>query len=162
MTSGAMTRATAWSLTVSGAGAVLLGGFTPLAGGPGRPAPRPSTPVHAIARPYPAESLGRVAVGRDLFRLTRAPAPVRYDAARGAVPMESNAPPKPTLALVGLVVGGEPTAVIEGWPGLDGSRVVRVGDQVSGIRVAAIAPDHVKLVGMDTVWVLKVREPWKE
>jgi hypothetical protein len=70
-------------------------------------------------------------------------------------------PPKPALALLGLIAGAEPTAVIEGLPGVEGSRVVRVGDVVSGVRVVRIGVDHVRLVGMDTVWVLKVREPWR-
>jgi len=39
--------------------------------------------------------------------------------------------------------------------------VVRIGDAVAGIKVQQIAGDHVRLVGMDTVWVLRVREPWK-
>jgi hypothetical protein len=63
--------------------------------------------------------------------------------------------------LLGLVTGAEATAVIEGFPGVEGARVVRVGDVVAGLRVKQIASDRVVIVGMDTTWVLKVREPWR-
>jgi hypothetical protein len=71
------------------------------------------------------------------------------------------AAPKPVLALVGLVHGADPTAVVEGFPGVEGGRVVRAGDWVGELRVVGIAADRVRIVGMDTVWVLKVREPWQ-
>ncbi len=38
---------------------------------------------------------------------------------------------------------------------------VRVGDVVAGLRIKRIGGDQVVIVGMDTTWVLKVREPWK-
>jgi len=39
--------------------------------------------------------------------------------------------------------------------------VVRVGDVVAGLRVQSIGRAQVRIVGMDTTWVLKVREPWR-
>ena len=51
--------------------------------------------------------------------------------------------------------------MVEGIPGVEGSRVLRVGDVVSGLKVKRIEADRVVIVGMDTTWVLKVREPWK-
>jgi len=51
--------------------------------------------------------------------------------------------------------------VIEGFPGVESARVVRVGDVVAGLRVKQIGGDHVTIVGMDTTWTLKVREPWR-
>jgi hypothetical protein len=100
-------------------------------------------------------------VSRDVFRSARRAAAIGYDPQRAAVPAEGNQVPKAALTLVGLVAGAEPTAIIEGFPGVEGSRVVRPGDQVSGIKVLAIMRDRVRLAGMDTVWVLQVREPWK-
>jgi len=99
-------------------------------------------------------------VSRDVFRSARRPSPIVYDPQRAAAPVEINQPPKPALALVGIVAGPEPTAVIEGFPGIEGGRVVRAGDVVSGLRVKRIDGDRVVIVGMDTTWVLKVREPW--
>ena len=69
--------------------------------------------------------------------------------------------PKPLLVLVGIVAGPEPSAVIEGFPGVEGARVVRIGDEVSGLKVTRIWETNVRIVGMDTLWVLQVREPWK-
>jgi hypothetical protein len=85
---------------------------------------------------------------------------VAYDPQRAEAP-PPNVPPKPALVLVGLVSGEVPTALIEGFPGVEGARVVHAGDVVAGVRVAAIGVRGVRLVGMDTVWVLAVREPWK-
>lgn len=161
MSEGVVRRVTAWSLTVSGLGAVCCAAFAPIVAEPHPGAPRLSTPAHAVPRVYPADSLARLAVSRDVFRSARRAASIAYDPQRAAMPVQSNLPPKPALALVGLVVGAEPTAVIEGIPGVEGSRVVRVGDVVSGLRVKRVEGDRVVIVGMDTTWVLKVREPWK-
>ena len=131
------------------------------------PPPLSPTPTARAAtelpRAYPADSLGRVLVGRDLFRLGRRAAVVAYDPTRGPGGVETvaNAQPKPSLLLIGLVGGHEPTAVIEGFPGADAARVVRVGDVVAGLRVQSIGRAQVRIVGMDTTWVLKVREPWR-
>jgi hypothetical protein len=106
-----------------------------------------------------AESVAAV-VSRDPFRIGRRPTLPAYDPQRLA---EQLAPPplKPTLILVGVANGIEPSAVIEGLPGLEGSRVVRVGDVVAGLQVKSITNGRVIVVGMDTTWVLEVREPWK-
>lgn len=131
------------------------------------PPPLRATPAARAAtqlpRAYPADSLGRVLVGRDPFRFGRRAAAVAYDPTRGPGGVETvaNAPPKPTLMLIGLVAGHEPTAVIEGFPSADAARVLRVGDVVAGLRVQSIGGAQVRIVGMDTTWVLKVREPWK-
>ena len=63
--------------------------------------------------------------------------------------------------MVGVVNGSEPSAVIEGLPGIEGSRVVRVGDVVAGLQIKKIANGRVVIAGMDTTWVLEIREPWK-
>jgi hypothetical protein len=118
------------------------------------------------ARSVPApsrrlDSLGAAAVARNPFRITRQPAPVAYDPFRPDQQYAPSAPPKPMLALVGIVAGESPTAVIEGFPGIEGSRVVRVGDVIGGLKVEGITGHQVRVVGMDTTWVLRVREPWK-
>ena len=127
------------------------------------PAPSGIRPASMrIARPVATDSLRAATVSRDPFRLTRRPAAVIYDPLRLA---EQTAPPspKPVLQLVGIVWEGgrDPTALVEGFAGAEGPRVVRVGDVVGGVRVRAIAKEGVRLAGMDTMWVLKVREPWQ-
>jgi len=161
MNEGVLKRVTAWSVAVSGACAVLWATVARAVTVPQIGTPRLSTPFHASARPYAADSLARRAVARDVFRSARRASATAYDPQRAAAPVEAAQPPKPVLVLLGLVAGAEATAVIEGLPGVEGPRVVRVGDVVSGVRVVRIAADHVRLVGMDTVWVLRVREPWK-
>ena len=120
-------------------------------------------PASRLTRaPAPAlDSLGTVAVARNPFRITRRPATVAYDPLRPDPQYMAPAPPKPVLALVGIVAGEPPTAVIEGFPGVEGSRVVRVGDVIGGLRVRRIEANRVIVVGMDTTWTLAVREPWR-
>ena len=137
-----------------------------------RLAARPLVPITLPARVRAAETVSRVAaaavpdsvvstiVRRDPFRIGREPAPLAYDPVRTAQP-PMPAAPKPALRLLGVVAGRDPTAVIEGFPGGERARVVRAGDEVAGLRVVRISVEEVKVVGMDTTWVLTVREPWK-
>jgi hypothetical protein len=106
-----------------------------------------------------AESVAAV-VSHDPFRIGRRPTLPAYDPQRLAEQL-APPPPKPTLILVGVVKGTQPSAVIEGLPGVEGSRVVRVGDVVAGLQVKKITDGRVLIIGMDTTWVLEVREPWK-
>ncbi len=151
----------AWALTVSGVLALTWAAVAPMTG---RAAPSSALlrpPPSSSVLPYPADSLADVVVARDLFRAGRRPAGVTYDPSVAAAPAPAFTVPKPALVLVGLVHGADPTAVIEGFPGVEGGRVVRAGDRVGELRVVGIAADRVRIVGMDTVWVLKVREPWR-
>jgi len=105
--------------------------------------------------PSSVDSLGALAVDRDPFRLTRAPATTAYSVERQtqpAIPL----PPKPALALVGIVWEGghNPTAVLTGVPGIEGNRVVRTGDVVAGLRVRQVLATSVRITGMDTAWTL--------
>ena len=161
MNDGVVRRVTAWSCVVTGAGAVLWAAVGPAVAVPSIGPSRPFTPSHASTRSYPADSLARVAVSRDAFRSARRAAVIAYDPQRAAAPADVDQAPKPVLALVGLVAGAEATAVIEGFPGIEGARIVRVGDVVAGLRVKQVVSDRVTIVGMDTTWILKVREPWK-
>jgi len=145
---------------VAGGVALAVSGFAPVVTLTRSAALRRPSPPSAVPSPYPADSLARLAVVRDVFRATRRPPSLAYDPQRAVAPPEPQVP-KPVLALLGIVAGAEATAVIEGFPGTDGARVVRVGDVLSGLRVKQIASDRVLIVGMDTTWMLRVREPWK-
>jgi hypothetical protein len=105
--------------------------------------------------------LAQQTISGDLFRASRRPAPVPYDPARGDRVAAADVPPRPVLSLVGIVAGPEPTALIEGFPGIEGARVTRVGEVVAGLVVQRIDVTRVRVEGMDTVWVLMVREPWR-
>jgi hypothetical protein len=126
----------------------------------------PRSPVDAPTAHFSSTG-GRIAtesiatiVSRDPFRIGRRPLLPAYDPLRLAEQLAPS-PPKPTLSLVGVLNGIEPSAVIEGLPGVEGSRVVRVGDIVAGLTVKKITNGRVVIAGMDTTWVLEVREPWK-
>ncbi len=125
-----------------------------------RPAAADTSPrVSSSGSHIAVESVAAV-VSRDPFRIGRRPLLPAYDPLRLAEQLAPPAP-KPTLLLVGLVSGADPSAVIEGLPGVEGSRILRVGDVVAGLRVKTISGNRVVIVGMDTTWVLEVREPWK-
>jgi len=150
-----------WSLALSG---LVASGWSALS--PLELAPRVLTvtqkPVPKIARmiPYRADSLAEAVVGRDPFTPARRAPAVPYDPARGAAPPLS-APAKPALVLRGLVWGQFPAAVLEGLPGVEGPRVLRVGDTVSGLTLRHIDSVRVIVAGIDTVWTLIVRNPWQ-
>ena len=126
---------------------------------PHSPASDTSSHMVASGGRIAAESVGMV-VSRDPFRIGRRPLLPAYDPQRVAQQLAPPAP-RPTLVLVGVVNGREPSAVIEGLPGIEGSRVVRVGDVVAGLQVKKITSGRVVIAGMDTTWVLEVREPCK-
>ena len=117
-----------------------------------------STKVSALE----PDSLVHMIVARDPFRVARRPSNSIYDPIRLAQPATPPTP-KPALTLVGIVwdSGRDPTALIEGLPGVDGPRPVRNGEMIGGLRVKTIKPDRVVITGLDTTWTLTVREPWR-
>lgn len=88
-------------------------------------------------------------VQEDPFRVTRRPAlsmgslPVADSVARAS---------SPTLTLSGVIWGPRPVAIIQGWPGIEGARVVREGDVLSAIRVSRIDSVAVTLIGQGRSW----------
>jgi len=105
-----------------------------------------------------AESLASLAAARDPFRATRAPAAVPFDPVTGAdAPPPPPRQPLPPLTLVGVALGAEPAALIDGLPGTETTRVLRLGETVSGYTVRRIEEDRVIIAGPDTTWSLIVR-----
>lgn len=158
-----MLSAGAWLLVASGIGAVTRAATTPLADSPqGVVTLRKPAPVLGAPRSYPADSLAAVAVARDVFRSERRPASAPYDPSRAADGPPSATPaPKPVLILDGVVWAAVPQAVVEGLPGANGPRVVRVGDRVGWLQVKRIERSRVVIAGMDTVWALTLRQSWR-
>lgn len=105
--------------------------------------------------------LGAIAT-RNLFRADRRPSGRPYSDAPPMTAISDAAPrpPKPAIAVTGLVGGSRPAAVLEGLPGLEGARVVAVGDSAGGVRVIRITGSTIVLRGFDTLWTLGVRRPW--
>ena len=160
MTSGTYLRAGLRLLVAAGVLATARAAAGPLVAGIADPRTAPAPDGAAPRGPYAADSVSRVVVARDLFRLGRRPAQVAYDPARASRPAEGPiAPPKPALRLTGLVEGAHPQALIEGLPGVEGGRALGRGDVAGGLRVAEIGRGQVRVVGMDTVWVLTLRRP---
>jgi hypothetical protein len=127
------------------------------------PQGRPTPPGVRDAPRAAVDSLVAHVVHRDVFRLARRPAAVAYDPQALAQP-EPPPPLRPPLRLVGIVWDGglDPTALLEGLPGVEGPRAVRRGERVGELRVRTIAAQHVVILGPDTVWTLTVREPWRD
>lgn len=152
-------HAAMWALPLTGSAALVWAALQ----SPGKAVPPPRVERTTASRstlPYPVDSLGHVVVARDPFRVARRPAPTAYNPIAAATP-EAPPAPKPVLALTGIVWGEVPEAVLEGLPGTDGPRVVRRGETVAGFRIRAIERSHVIVAGLDTVWTLTVREPWR-
>jgi len=117
--------------------------------------PAPDASTSASVSP---DSLARAIAVHDPFRAARAPASVRFDPEAGA----PGAPPpfvapRPTFTLAGIMMGAEPTALVDGLPGTEGTRVLRVGERVGDYVMRAIERDRVVIAGRDTTWTLRVR-----
>ena len=127
------------------------------------PQPAPTT-ARAPVMPAQAsaDSMAPQVIARNAFRFTRRPTAVAYDPQAATQP-EPPPPPRPALSLLGIVWDGgpDPTALIEGFPGIEGPRAVRRGEQVGDLRIRTIARDHVIVLGPDTTWILTVRVPWR-
>ncbi len=136
------------------AGVALVRPWPPILLPPPRARAVVESPLHGAS-----DSLDHWLVTRDPFRTTRTAAEVPFDPDPAPAAVEP-APPKPTLAVTGIVWGSEPSAVVEGLPGQEGSRLVRVGERIGPLRIRRIAPRQVTITGMDTTWVLEVRTPW--
>jgi len=156
-------RLALWPLAVAGAAAVARAALVPI--GAALPRTTRAARVAAQAGPqaYPADSLAAVVQAGDVFRLGHRPAPVRYDPAPQSVPAPSPTPTaaRPALLLAGVLLGGEPAAVIEGLPGTDGARVLHVGQVVAHYLLREVSADRAVIVGPDTVWVLTLRRQFR-
>jgi hypothetical protein len=126
---------------------------------------RPPAPSHARlgADVRALDSVADATAARTPFRLSRTPAAVAYDPERGATPppVIQLAPPKPTLSLAGIVWGAQPTAVVEGLPGIAMTLAVRQGDRIGALTIWRIRPDQVVINGMDTTWTLRLKTQWQ-
>jgi hypothetical protein len=137
-----------------------LGLITPLTGSDLPAATRAEGVIGRTAALLNVDSIVRLVVTRTPFRSARRPAPVAFDPNPSTQP-EAPATPRPTPVLTGIVWSADPTAVIQGLPGIEGSKVVRRGDVIGGIRISRIERERVQVTGLDTSWTLRVREPWK-
>ena len=113
-------------------------------------------------RPRPArvsaDSIARSIAARNVFRAARAPASVRFDprGADGNV-HQPPAPPRPAPVVAGIMIGAEPAVLLEGIPGVEGTRVLRAGERVGDYLVRTITPERVVIASRDTTWTLRVR-----
>lgn len=119
-------------------------------------APDPQAPPSADSVTKAAAYLAE----HDPFRLNRRPPAVDAAPSEGAPPPPPA--PKPTLVLRGIV-GTAPRwqAVLDGFPGRDGSVLLSPGDTLGVFRVKRIGRDTVIVQGADTTWKLTVRRQWQ-
>lgn len=107
------------------------------------------------------DSLTRLVVQGAVFRERRMRAQVAFDPSQpaGAQPAPAPAgPPRPAIQLVGIAWGSKPIALVDGLPGMDGSRAMQRGDTAGGLRLRRISPREVVMTGYDTTWTLRLRE----
>jgi hypothetical protein len=118
-----------------------------------------SAPASSDVQRLRPDSLAALIVSRDPFRISRQPATVPFDpdgAARGGAP-PVQPPQRPAFVLAGVVLGEEPAALVDGLPGVEGTRVMRVGERVGDYVLRAVSAERAVLAGPDTVWTLRVR-----
>jgi hypothetical protein len=154
MTNGVKTEIALWTFAVTGTVGLLAAAIVPLDSG--SPAPRVAPVAERVARHSYPDSSEYTVVRRDVFRLDRRPPAVAYDPQRGSRIEGGGYVVRPTLVLRGVVWGDSARAVVGGLPGLDGDRVVRAGEVVSGLRVVAIGRRSVRIAAPDTTWQLQL------
>ncbi|MBA3889832.1 MAG: hypothetical protein H0X64_04815 [Gemmatimonadaceae bacterium] len=89
----------------------------------------------------------------DLFRIHRGDqAPVT-----GFTAPPAPSAPRPQLALRGLVGGPPWEVLVDGIPGRQGTTVLRVGEEASGVTVTSVRRGTVVAKGYDTTWTLTLR-----
>ena len=102
------------------------------------------------------DSLAALIVARNVLSPTRSPGPGSEATTVSEVSAPAGAPGRPVLRLTGVLWSASPTAVIEGFPGHTGARILSPGDSIGGYRVLEILSDRVRVAGMDTTWVLQL------
>lgn len=144
---------------ISGAGAIALASGYDLRRSPGVAQPDSAIPGAESLRAGPVAGrppidLGRL-LARNLFRSARQPPGVPYDPSR-TEPVQR---PQPfSLVLVGLLHGAHPAALIQGFPGVEGARVLGLSEEFGGYRLVRLDVTGVTLLrGSDSVH-LKIQE----
>ena len=122
-----------------------------------RPPSASSSPRQSAVTLHPIDSALPRAIRTAPFRPDRRPSAVAYDPSRLEQASLGAMPPKPNLALAGLLGGREPVALVEGIPGRDGPVLLAVGDTAGGLKVRRIKGGEVTVSGMDTTWMLTVQ-----
>ncbi|MFQ5808421.1 MAG: hypothetical protein ACE5JM_02280 [Armatimonadota bacterium] len=151
-------RLAVWLLVVLGGAAAARAVTGPvLPHVPGVTATAESNPIPDHSVQENADSLTSVILDRNLFRLGRRPAVATTSAAEEPVP-QGPVPVPRRFQLLGIVAGRVPSAVVEGLPGATGARVVREGDRFGDYLVKRIREGRVDIVGIDTLWVLRLKE----
>lgn len=94
-----------------------------------------------------------VVTAGNLFR------PDRRAGDPSVMPLSDDAPVtnKPQLTLRGLVGGPPWDVLVEGLPGREGTTVLRLGQEVSGVTAVSIRGGTATLRGYDTLWTLTFR-----
>ena len=117
-------------------------------------APEPAMPPRAAP-----DSLGRIIAARDVFRSSRSQASMRFDSRTVDQPAAPPPQQSPTmgLVLVGILTGADPAALVDGVPGSETTRVLKIGDRVGDYRIRHIGGDSIVVIGRDTTWTLRVR-----
>lgn len=121
----------------------------------------PPTPPHTdgpVEVAAASDSAVAAAIRAGGFRQARSLAPMSFGQPVAEAP-PTPAPPKPSLALVGLVLGRSRTLLLTGIPGSPGTRLLNQGDTAGGLRVRSISSaGRVIIAGYDTVWTFRPPE----
>jgi len=122
--------------------------------------------VPAPMRDDSLETLEETVTQGNLFRLARRPASAAFAPRDGrtASPMyvpPPVAPPKAALILKAIIGGPPWQGVIEGFPGREGSTMVRAGDKIDRYTVRSITRDSLVIQAPDTTYRLTMKSQWQ-
>lgn len=147
-------------LAAAAVAGLALAGRQLVASGTGFAVTVPDTPP--AAQPPDAirpDSLASRVAARNPFRLSRTASTWNRQATGTMTPATPVAerPPRPALTLAGIILGDEPAALIEGLPGVEGTRVMRIGERWLDYQLREVTADQAIVAGSDTTWTLRVR-----
>lgn len=103
------------------------------------------------------DSVARAISSRNPFRADRRPSSVPFDPARQEGAPQATRPTRPSLSVAGVVLGSSPAAIIEGLPGVEGGRLLGVGERVGDFVLREVSQDRVIVSARDTTWSLRVK-----
>lgn len=153
----ALIAATALALALRFALVPPVGLATPRGGD--EPATALAGARRAVGGGADGDSLARAITARNPFRLHRSAAAAPFDPERPEGAPSPPAATRPAIALAGIVLGAEPAALLDGLPGVEGTRLLRLGESVAGYTLRAVTSQGAVLraPAPDTTLILRVR-----
>ncbi len=157
MSSHALTVVAITVTLLAGADTVRMLLVSPLAAAPAARVSGTGAAPAEVPISVNGDSVASRIAARNPFRAHRTPAAARYTADFAAGAPQPVRPAQPAVTLAGIVLGAEPAALLDGLPGVEGTRVLHLGETVGGYTLRSLTTDRAVVVARDTTLILTMR-----